>query len=203
MRKWMILATFVLPLILISACQGNEPETLRQDREGSGPLLVKDSDPVERKRLTNQEEAEHLSRLATEVPNVKDATAIVFGPYVIIGIDVDKDLDRSRVGTIKYSVAETMKHDPYGKQALVVADADGTERIRQLSQKIQQGHPLQAITSELSAIVGRYMPEMPIDEEQPAEPDQNKKTIPENERKQLEDIENDQSNDHLKQKNNS
>src|SRR5699024_11699221 len=61
--------------------------------------------------------ADHLANVAGDVPNVKDATAVVAGPYAVVGIDVDKDLDRSRVGTIKYSVTEALQHDPYGKRS--------------------------------------------------------------------------------------
>jgi YhcN/YlaJ family sporulation lipoprotein len=193
MRKYMLLL-ITIPMLL-TACQNDEPESLQNDREGSGAIQVKDSDPVKKKDLNNQQIARHLADLALEVPNISDATAIVAGPYAVVGIDVDKDLDRSRVGTIKYSVAESMKHDPYGKQAVVIADADATERIRQLGEKMRQGHPIQAITDELSAIVGRYMPEIPIDEEQPQEPDQNKKSIDKKNQDELENIENDQSND--------
>ncbi|SEB11565.1 sporulation lipoprotein, YhcN/YlaJ family [Thalassobacillus cyri] len=199
-----ILNTFLLiALLMITACQGEDPETLQQEREGSEPLMVKDSDPIEKEDKTIQQAAEHLAKLATEVPNVHDATAIVLGPYVVVGIDVDKELDRSRVGTIKYSVGESLKHDPFGKRAVVVADADGAERIRQLRNKLQEGHPIQAVTEELSAIVGRYMPEMPIDDDRAEEPDQNKESVPEQEEQKLDEIEEEQSNEHLNRKKNS
>ncbi|MFD1018032.1 YhcN/YlaJ family sporulation lipoprotein [Thalassobacillus hwangdonensis] len=190
MIKYIAMIGLALTLV---ACQNDEPESLQNDREGTGAIQVKDSDPVQRKDLNNQQIARHLAKLALEVPNVKDATAVVAGPYAVVGIDVDKDLDRSRVGTIKFSVAEALKHDPYGKEAIVMADADGMERLRQLSNKMGQGHPIQAISDELSAIIGRYMPEVPIREDQPVEPDQNKETIPKEDQKELEDIENDQS----------
>ncbi|GGC80268.1 putative lipoprotein YlaJ [Thalassobacillus devorans] len=202
MKKHMLNALILTALFALTACQNDDPETLQQERDGTEPLMVKDSDPIEKEDRSNQEIAQHLAKLATEVPNVHDATAIVLGPYVVVGIDVDKELDRSRVGTIKYSVGESLKHDPYGKQAVVVADADGVERIRQLNNKLQEGHPVQAISEELSAIVGRYMPEMPIDDDRPEEPDPNKESVPEKEEQKLDEIEEEQSNEHLNKENN-
>ena len=35
--------------------------------------------------------AEHLVNIASSVPDVNDATALVFGRYAIVGIDVNKD----------------------------------------------------------------------------------------------------------------
>lgn len=96
------------------------------------------------------------------------------GPYAVVGIDVDKDLDRSRVGSIKYAVLEALQKDPYGKTAVVVADGDVVERIRSMSDKAGQGYPVQGFVDELSAIVGRYMPDFPINEDRPKERDQNK-----------------------------
>ncbi|MRH41902.1 YhcN/YlaJ family sporulation lipoprotein [Aquibacillus halophilus] len=178
-------------------CQQQEETNLAEQNDHGGMLHVKNSDPVELENYSNEEIAQRLANLAGGVPNVENATAIVAGPYAVVGIDVDKDLNQSRVGTIKYSVAEALQHDPYGKTAVVVADADGTQRIREMANKVQQGHPIQGFVDEVAGIVGRYMPEFPINEDQPQEPDQNKGSIPEDEEKQLEEIQEDQSKNNI------
>src|SRR5690606_38404354 len=127
--------------------------------------------------LSNTEMAEHLAHIASSIPGVKHATAVVLGPYSVVGIDVDAELDRTRVGTIKYSVAEAIKQDTNGSNTMVVADGDVTERIRRMSLKIRQGHPEDAILDELSEIVGRYMPEVPQKINQPKEPETNQKML--------------------------
>jgi YhcN/YlaJ family sporulation lipoprotein len=194
MRKRAFIIGACFTTLFLVACQEEESLPEKGQTNQNQTIQVKDSDPMEQENLSNEEIADHLANLASKVPNVKDATSVVAGPYAVVGIDVDKDLDRSRVGTIKYSVLEALQHDPYGKSAIVVADADGTERIRKMANKIQQGHPVQGVVDELSAIVGRYIPEFPINEDQPAEPDQNKEVIPKEEEKELDQIENDQSN---------
>lgn len=105
--------------------------------------------------------AQHLVNVANSVPDVNDATAIVIGQYAIVGIDVNKDLDRSRVGTIKYTVSEALKNDPYNINAIVTADADITERIRKVQQHMQNGRPVEGVLEELGEIVNRLMPEAP------------------------------------------
>src|SRR5699024_8421603 len=113
----------------------------------------------------------------------------------VVGIDVDKDLDRSRVGTIKYSVTEALQHDPYGKTAVVVADADVMERLRGMGNKISKGHPVQGVVDELSAIVGRYMPDFPIKEDKQNETDKNKEVITNEDKDKLNDIEDEQTDE--------
>ncbi len=183
-------------LFLIAGCQQQDKENALPEKGNSDQFIqVKNSDPNQKESLSNTQLADHLANVAGDVPNVKDATAVVAGPYAVVGIDVDKDLDRSRVGTIKYSVTEALQHDPYGKTAVVVADADVMERLRGMGDKISQGHPVQGVVDELSAIVGRYMPDFPINEDQPREPDQNKDVIPKKDQDKLDDIEEEQSDE--------
>ncbi|WP_156290463.1 YhcN/YlaJ family sporulation lipoprotein [Oceanobacillus salinisoli] len=191
---------FIVTLLIITGCaQQEENNSLESEQTNDQMIQVKNSDPKNLPELTNSEIASHLSNLASEVPEVNDAASVVAGPYTVVGIDVDKDLDRSRVGTIKYTVLEALYHDPYGKTAVVVADADVTERLRGMAEKIRQGHPVQGFVDELSAIVGRYMPDFPIENNQPEQPDQNKQMLPEDEENQLEEIEEEQSNENLNQ----
>lgn len=181
---------------MIIGCQQEDDENSLASKEDNNNqfIQVKNSDPTEKQNLSNREIATHLANLASGIPNVNDAAAVVAGPYAVVGIDVDRNLDRSRVGTIKYSVSEALQHDPYGKTAVVVADADGMERIRGMADKIRQGQPVYGIVDELAAIVGRYMPDFPINEDRPQEPDQNKEVIPEEDKQKLDDIEEEQSN---------
>ncbi|WP_052345779.1 YhcN/YlaJ family sporulation lipoprotein [Paucisalibacillus sp. EB02] len=183
-------------LLLIGCAQNNKDHALPTEKENPDDRIinVKNSAPREERDLSNEQIANHLAHVASEVPEVNDAVSIVVGPYAIVGIDVDKELDRSRVGTIKYSVLEALQHDPYGRTAVVVADADVNERIRGMNDKIEQGYPVQGIIDEVAAIIGRYMPDFPIPEDQPEEPDQNKEIInDEKEKQKIDDIEDNQS----------
>ncbi|MEH7120430.1 YhcN/YlaJ family sporulation lipoprotein [Neobacillus vireti] len=172
----------------------------KENTNNSNRLVnVKNSyiDKVDRK--SGQEISKRLVELATSIPNVSDATAVVLGRYAIVGIDVNAKIDRSQVGTIKYSVAESLRKDPYGAKAIVVADADTTQRLREIQADINKGRPLQGIMEELADVAGRLMPEVPGDLITPSpknateKPDQK---LQGKEEKKLNQEQNDQSNHH-------
>lgn len=195
-KKWVLL---LILLILLSGC-GNQNNVQENTADTQGPLQVKNraSDNVDRK--TGQQIAEHLVKLSSSVPGVIDATAVVIGSYAIVGIDVDKDLDRSNVGTIKYTVAEALKHDPHGANAVIIADPDVTARLREIQEDIQKGEPIEGIMDELAEITGRLMPEIPADITDPVRKDSTKnheQQLNEQEKRKMEKQQEEQSNHHM------
>ena len=106
---------------------------------------------------------DRLERLAQSVPGVKSATCVVIGKMAVVGVNVQGNLDRSRVGTIKYSVAEALRKDPVGIHAIVTADIDIGNRLREMRSDMANGKPLSGFAEELADIVGRIMPQFPKD----------------------------------------
>ncbi|MED3624369.1 YhcN/YlaJ family sporulation lipoprotein [Neobacillus thermocopriae] len=190
-----VLLAIVLILLLAGCNMNNKKDTAKNNEQSL--INVKNSYIESVDRKTGQEISKRLVDLATSVPDVNDATAVVLGRYAIVGIDVNSKIDRSEVGTIKYTVAESLKKDPYGANAIVVADADTNERLREIQQDIQNGKPVQGIMEELADIAGRLMPEIPQDIITPTpkkateEPD---KKLNSNQEKKLEKEQEDQSN---------
>lgn len=112
----------------------------------------------------NDESTVHyLEELAKGIEGVNDAHVVLVGKTAIVGIDVDPKLERSRVGTIKYSVSEAFSKDPQGVNAIVTADLDLRERIAEIGSDISAGRPVQGVIEELSDIVGRIVPQIPAD----------------------------------------
>jgi len=173
-RYW-LLPSLCLLVSLFAACQpaAQQPESTKpqsQIQQQNSPEAVKNPVPTEKKPQDAQSTAKRLAELATQVPQVREATAIVFGKTAIVGIDLDDGLDRSRVGTIKYTVAEALKEDPQGANALVTAEPDIVRRVREINRQIQEGKPLEGFADELSNIIARLMPQFPQDiEPAPAE----------------------------------
>lgn len=158
--RYINILLFLTIIFIISGCG-----TTNNAGENENDTRVKVQNSVENHvdRKTGQEIASHLVELASSVPNVNDATAVVLGKYAIVGIDVNAKLERSRVQTIKYSVAESLQHDPHGANAIVVADADTFERLKQMRKQIEDGRPVTGILDELAQIVGRLVPDIPSD----------------------------------------
>lgn len=103
---------------------------------------------------------------------VEDANCVILGNTAVVGIDVDGELERARVGTIKYAVAEALRKDPEGIDSIVTADADVTERIKEIGEHIRQGHPISGFASELADMVGRIIPQLPKDVKVRQNPDE-------------------------------
>ncbi|MGN8645149.1 YhcN/YlaJ family sporulation lipoprotein [Gracilibacillus sp. HCP3S3_G5_1] len=190
--KYIYLLCFLT--VLIGCQQDVQENDLARQTDDYGAVQVKNSDPTPTDDMDNQEKAQYLANLASEVPNVNNASALITNRGVIVSIDVDEDLDRSHVGSIKYSVLEALEHDPFGRRAIIVADADLHERIQGMGQKMQEGHPIEAITEELGNITGRWMPELPLNEKQTENEDHNNQMMDEQDQQELEEINEEQSN---------
>ncbi|MEK0313050.1 YhcN/YlaJ family sporulation lipoprotein [Cohnella sp. 56] len=115
--------------------------------------------------------AAHLEQLAEGVKGVRHANCVIFGKYAVVGIDVDPTMERSRVGTTKYAVAEAFRKDPYGIDALVTADVDMAQRVREIRADVKRGRPIAGFAEELADIVGRLVPQVPRSIIPPASPD--------------------------------
>ncbi|MFC5467142.1 YhcN/YlaJ family sporulation lipoprotein [Cohnella suwonensis] len=114
------------------------------------------------KTLSNPKQVSaHLESLARGVEGVKSANCVVFGKFAVVGIDVDSKMERSKVGTIKYAVAEAFRKDPYGIDAVVTADIDMAQRLREIRADTRAGRPIAGFAEELADIVGRLVPQIP------------------------------------------
>ncbi|MEH7501666.1 YhcN/YlaJ family sporulation lipoprotein [Neobacillus drentensis] len=191
MKKTLI---FTALCLILASCSTKKELT---NNENASYVKVKNSYIESVDRKSGQEISKRLVMLATSIPNVNDATAVVLGNYAIVGIDVNAKIDRSQVGSIKYSVAESLKKDPYGAKAVVVADADTTQRLKEIQTDINKGRPIQGIMEELADVAGRLMPEIPGDLITPSpknateKPD---KKLNSKDKKKLEKEQEDQSN---------
>ncbi|MCW3791306.1 YhcN/YlaJ family sporulation lipoprotein [Paenibacillus sp. LS1] len=170
---------------------GGNVTTQQDQRKGSHMLNentgeVHDTniaDDAKNGRMPNEKRVNHLKALAKQVEGVEDANCVILGNTAVVGIDVDGELERARVGTIKYSVAEALRKDPEGVDSIVTADADVTERIKEIGEHIRQGHPISGFASELADMVGRIIPQLPKDVKVRQNPDEH-----ENQKQQMQQL---------------
>lgn len=165
------LSLSLLTFLLLAACGPAKQEgaAVRHDVERAGMQAERTTrqaassgaDILKVEPINNK--ADHLKSIAKSIPQVSDAYCLTVGNLAIIAIDVPPTLDRSKVDTIKYSVAEALKKDPEGANALVTADLDLTQNVREISAQVSAGHPISAFTNELGDILGRLIPQLPQD----------------------------------------
>ena len=137
MKKWLF--TAVILCLTATGCgtvahKGESPSPAEDQR-----ITAKQTNPQPEKIVEPAQAAKRLEHLASRVEGVKSARCVVVGNTAIIGINVDPDVDRSRVGTIKYAVAQALRKDPLGVHAAVTADMDLNQRINELGDDIQPG----------------------------------------------------------------
>nr|WP_276578954.1 YhcN/YlaJ family sporulation lipoprotein [Bacillus paralicheniformis] len=189
-------------VMLLSACGiQNNARNEANELPGNKPIQVKNSSQEPVNREDGQAISRRLVKITESVPGVNDATAVVLGRLAVVGIDVKDNLERSKVESIKYSVAEALQNDPYGANAAVVADPDTVNRLRSMGREIQAGRPVKGILDELAAIVGRVLPEVPndaTDNQQTNPTKSNNDQLNDRNQKQLEKEQNKQSNKHMK-----
>jgi YhcN/YlaJ family sporulation lipoprotein len=186
----------IISLFLLFGCNNRDDDVAQNQ---NNIVNVKNSTIQNVDKQTGQQISKHLADLATSIPKVNDATAVVLGRYALVGIDVNQDLDRSEVGSIKYSVAESLKNDPHGARAIVIADPDINARLKEIGEDIQRGEPIEGIMNELADIAGRVIPEIPADIKDPVQTksvDDPKKTLNSIEKQDLEKTQQEQSNHH-------
>lgn len=187
---------------MLSACGiQNNARNEANELPGNRPIHVKNSAQEPVNREDGQAISRRLVKITESVPGVNDATAVVLGRLSVVGIDVKDNLERGKVESIKYSVAEALQNDPYGANAAVVADPDTVNRLRAMGREIQAGRPVKGILDELATIVGRVLPEVPndaTDNQQTNPTKSNNDQLNERNQKQLEKKQNNQSNKHMK-----
>lgn len=152
----------VLSIMLVSLAGCNSQATPPSNSDNNNSVHTQQ---IKHQSIAENKEgaALYLENLAKGIDGVDNAHVVVVGNTAIVGIDVDPKLERSRVGTIKYSVSEAFRKDPYGIHAIVTADIDLNERIAEIGADIRAGRPVQGMIEELSDIVGRIVPQIPAD----------------------------------------
>ncbi|MGD8189989.1 YhcN/YlaJ family sporulation lipoprotein [Brevibacillus ginsengisoli] len=163
MKRLLMITSMIL---LLAAC--NRANTPPANQAAPNPnqrpaetQRVQQTAPTPPYNQSSQAKAQRLAELASRVKNVNGATAVVLGRYAVVGINIKPTLERSEVGVVKYSVAEALKEDPQGANAIVTADPAIVQRLREMGADIRQGRPVTGIMEELGDIVGRLMPQLP------------------------------------------
>lgn len=158
-------------LLSIAVCVAGCGTTKSTPNQNNGGIRTQSTSKTKIAGANSKQVAAHLERLASGIPGVKGANCVVFGNYAIVGIDVDEKMERANVGTVKYAVAEAFRKDPYGVDALVTADMDLRQRLREIRTDMRNGRPIAGFAEEMADIVGRLIPQIPRNIVPPESPD--------------------------------
>lgn len=159
------LLIIIIGLFVLAGCSrtAHNKAAPQQSHSPNGTLHAQQTIPENYPKLEPKQIVLHLEQLAASIPDVQHAHCVIMGKTAVVGIDVKGDLPRSRVDVIKYSVAEALKKDPYGVNAIVTADMDLNHRLQNIRQEIMKGRPITGFADEMGKIIGRIMPQLPRD----------------------------------------
>ncbi|MCA0753807.1 YhcN/YlaJ family sporulation lipoprotein [Paenibacillus sp. N4] len=161
MLKW--LTSAIIVAIVATGCSTAARNETSPSPQNNGRMQARQNVPRALDYNNSEGVAAHLEQLAKRIEGVTDAHCVVLGNTAIVGIDVDAKMERSRVGTIKYSVAEAFRKDPYGINAVVTADIDLAQRLNEIGDDIRLGRPAAGFAEEMADIMGRIVPQVPRD----------------------------------------
>ena len=150
-----VMVLFSLIIATTGCSEANEGSSSPGNQQ---QVQVQQTSPPKQEITNSTEVVERLEKLAESVPHVIRAHCVVMGNTAIVGIDVDGKLERARVGTIKYSVAEALRKDPIGIHAIVTADIDIGNRLREMNTDIKNGKPIQWFYTRISRHLWSYYP---------------------------------------------
>jgi len=163
MRKQLLYLSILSLVALTAGCGTAQREETSPSPENNQQLQLQQSMPENANGHQKGSRTEYLEALAMSVPGVESAHCVLLGNTAIVGVNVSAGEERSRVGMIKYSVAEALRKDPEGAGALVTADIDLTARLREMGADVRAGRPVAGFTEELADIIGRIIPQLPMD----------------------------------------
>ncbi|MFC4103935.1 YhcN/YlaJ family sporulation lipoprotein [Paenibacillus xanthanilyticus] len=161
MGKWLVAA--MLLCLLATGCGTVARNETSPSPQNDDRVRAQQTAPRKKEISSPKQVAAHLELLAKQIPGVKGAHCVVMGNTAVVGIDVDGKLERSRVGTLKYAVAEAFRKDPYGVDAIVTADMDLAQRLQEVRADWNRGRPIAGFAEEMADIIGRIVPQLPRD----------------------------------------
>jgi sporulation lipoprotein, YhcN/YlaJ family len=161
-------AAVLLAALLAGGCGNYAQNDASPSPQNNASYEAQQNDAAPGRPGGRAEMAARLEQLAMSVEGVNNAHCVVIGQTAVVGIDVDPALERSRVGTIKYSVAEALRKDYDGMNALVTADIDIAQRLGEMGEDIRNGRPIAGFVEEMADIIGRIIPQVPRDIAPPA-----------------------------------
>lgn len=159
MYKWIMAA--LAAALLITGCGAVGRNETSPPSANNGKLQARQSEPGKKLIQDRKGVESHLEELAKGVEGVNNAHCVIIGNTAIVGIDVEGDVERSRVGTIKYSVAEAFRNDPHGVDAFVTADIDISNRLAEIGEDVRRGRAVAGFAEEMAEIIGRLVPQLP------------------------------------------
>lgn len=104
-------------------------------------------------------QASKLAQAAEEVDGVKAATVVITGSTVLVGLEIEPDIEDKKTNEIKNEVIKEIKRtDSSVKTVSITTDPNLITRLKKIAEGIEDGRPISSFTDELAEITRRMTP---------------------------------------------
>lgn len=160
----------VLTLMVVAGCTPKTEEQPPNPEPQQNTQDAEDADDQKEGGETGQDNAigtsermedmaENAVDAAGDVEGVAAANVVVLGNTALIGVDLDKDIEKEKVDDIKNKIDQAVKEkDKRIKNTSITADPDLATRIKKVTTGISEGRPISESWDELTDIFKRMTP---------------------------------------------
>ncbi|CFX23488.1 Sporulation lipoprotein YhcN/YlaJ-like [Syntrophomonas zehnderi OL-4] len=106
----------------------------------------------------DQRIAQQSAKEADSVQGVNQATAVVAGKRIYIGLDLGANMNRQQTDKVEKTVLDRVKKRHSGYMVVVTSDIDTVTRIKNVARGIGEGKPISSFTKEIQEIDNRMKP---------------------------------------------
>ncbi len=158
MRLWIMLLLAVALSVSALGCNAAR-KPAPQDNQVPAPTTPAPNRALPASPAESNALARELADRAAGVNGVKKATVVLSGNTAIVGLDMDKGIEKKETNDVKTEVGRVVKNaDNRIKNVLVSTDADIVSRIKRVASGIAEGKPLSSFTDEIKEIIRRITP---------------------------------------------
>jgi len=146
--------------LLLAGCQTSQKPTTPQPNPPTTqkPYMTSPDNSMTSTTAETRQIAMKAEKEAEKADGVRDATALVAGKSMYIGLDLEADLGQDKADMTENSVLNNVKNMDPSYKIMVSSDIDTVTRIKRVAQGIAAGRPLTSFSNEIKDIGTRMTP---------------------------------------------
>lgn len=162
-KRFAALIVLLAVVLIVGSCVPQrrpvQPDrTPNETREFDEPPKVEDNRNIDRMKGGNNR-VQNIKRAVEEVKYVKSASVIITGNTAIVGVNMSPGVEDRVTSRVKKEVEDRVRRtDRTIDNVAVTSDPDLVARIERIAEKISQGKPVTAFTTEITEILRRIAP---------------------------------------------
>lgn len=144
--------------MLVAGCQTSKKPTTPQPTTPTNQKPYSTTPDTKMTTANTKQIAMKAENEAKRVSGVRNATAVIAGKTMYIGLDLDANLEKTKSAMVEKEVLNKVKKMQPSYTVMVSSDIDTVTRIKKVAQGIASGKPLTSFSNEIKDIGTRMTP---------------------------------------------